>query len=712
MEFRLTVDVRTALAIGAGPQMRGGIARSARDLDGYPMVPGTTLKGALRATAERILRGASTPRAVCSAVGGPGPCADPAAACVLCTLFGGAGQTGVLRFGDARLTDEIQRTHLNPARHGSLGTATRTGVSLDRASRAPSDHAYAGREATAPFMTGLKLTARLETQRGLSDDELALLRAAVRGVTALGGERSRGAGQARLDLSGPVERSAQPARPAAPRPGRVGAPAPSGAPSSAPRRERPGPATPPATPAGEPVDASKSIEPSSEASAPAAAEAAEGATPSPAAETPAPAPAPEAPPPPPVPRTPAAPGTYRLMLTAREAFRVAPNAGRGAAFARSGLAVPGSTLRGALAAALAAKIEGGFDNPVIKKSFAGLRVSDAIPAGRRVAPGTLVTCSAHPGFHLRSGARVGRSLVSHGAWDLVLIDFLRARVGASKPWPWTGRCPLQAEGGSGACPGMLVPLDAPYVTGRVADEQTAPFATVTSHRGVDRASGRSSRALLHAAEATLPGKGISRYEAEIAGADADLAQALGGVGDLRVGGGLSAGRGLFNVHLEPGDTLSVRGALASLEEAVVRLLETWPGGAVTRTEVGLDRHRLAVIDLASDWVPGEWRGTLLATAKADLPRVGGLEVLAARLSAGEAGGWNAAAGIAKPLRRTIARGGVLLASYAVLHENEVVEALETLAQRGVGRLTTEGFGQVRVSDPVHWERIPPLMEGR
>lgn len=719
MEFRLTVDVRTALAIGAGPQVRGGVSRAARDLDGYPVVPASTLKGAMRTTAERLLRGSSHPAAgqICSSVGGKGACMTADAACVVCTLFGGAGRSGILRFGDARVTDEILRTHLNPARHGTVGTDLRGGVALDRASRSASDHAHAGRETTAPFMTGFRLTARVETLRGLSEDELTVLRAAARGVTALGGERSRGAGQARLDLSGPVERPAVSPRGAAPRPGRVGA-APAVAKVVGEKRERPGPASAPAdaaqgasSEASADPDGGTSEAPAGEDGGPLVGTSDEAAVESATPET-TPASAPGAAPT--SPRAAAPAGAFRVMLTAREAFRTAPNAGKSGGFVRASDRVPGSTLRGAIAAALAAKLEHGFDNPVFKRAFSEglLRVTDAIPAGRRVAPVTLSTCNAHPGFHLRSGNRVPRSLVSHGGWDLLLVDFLRAKLGSAKPWPWTGRCPLAAETGATTCPGTLVPLAAPYLTQRVADDQTAPFSAVTSHRAVDRAAGRSARALLHGAEATLPGKGISRYEGEVSGADPEIAAALAGLSELRIGGGIANGRGLFNVHLEPGDAHGVRAALSALESAVARLLETWPGGAVTRTEVGLDRHRLAILDLASDWVPSRWLGSHEETVAADLTGIPGISILSTNLTVSEASGWNAAAGLAKPLRRTFARGGVVLASYALIHEDQVIEALEALAHRGVGRLTTEGYGQIRVADPVHWERIPPLMEGR
>jgi CRISPR-associated Csx10 family RAMP protein len=663
VEFRLTVDVRTALAVGAGPQTRGGVTRAARDLDGYPMVPATTIKGALRSTLERLLAGAD----------------HPDRATVVAVLFGAAGQPGVLRFSDARLADESVRQHLNPARHGTLGTELRGGVALDRASRTPSDHLHAGRETTAPFMTGLKLAARVETIRALTDEELAFLKAAARGVTALGGERSRGAGQARLEISGPLERQA-----IAPRPG-VRPP---------PRRDRP-PAAPSAGTAA-PM-APESATPPTESAPAVHVEASQTVEASPA-----------------TPATAAPADLYRVLLNAREPFRAPTTAARTPSFSRSSDRVPGATLRGALASALLSSLSGGADHAVFRRAFVEgkLRVTDAIPAGRRVTPATLVTCDTHPGFHLRSGARVPSSLVSHGAWDTLLLEFLRARLGAGRAAPYLKTCQLNAESGSGTCNGAFTSLTAPYISTRIADEQTAPFAAVTSARAVDRASGRSSRTHLHGAEATLPGKGISRYEGELAGVDAELAAALNALSEIRVGGGVSTGRGLMQLHVEPGQPAGVRESLTSLEEAIVRLLETWPGGAITRSQVGLDRHRVAVLDLESDWIPTRWSASLAETVAHDLPKVSGLSVASARLTVSEAGGWNAAAGIAKPLRRALARGGVVLISYSLAHESEVIDRLEALAHRGIGHLTTEGYGQVRVSDPVHWERIPPLVEGR
>ncbi|MBI4859000.1 MAG: hypothetical protein HY815_01815, partial [Candidatus Riflebacteria bacterium] len=65
-----------------------------------------------------------------------------------------------------------------------------------------------------------------------------------------------------------------------------------------------------------------------------------------------------------------------------------------------------------------------------------------------------------------------------------------------------------------------------------------------------------------------------------------------------------------------------------------------------------------------------------------------------------------------PLRKTIRRGGVVILGYQLIHEPEVVEALDRISRDGVGLMRSEGFGQVRICDPVHWERVPPLTEGR
>jgi hypothetical protein len=293
---------------------------------------------------------------------------------------------------------------------------------------------------------------------------------------------------------------------------------------------------------------------------------------------------------------------------------------------------------------------------------------------------------------------------------MLLVEFLSKRLVASRRVPWTGRCLLTLD--SGPCPGRMVPLARPYVTERTSDEQGAPFATTFGHATVDRVTGRTSPRGFHARAVTLPIRGLSRYEGRIHGVEPELAPVLTGLSQLRIGGALGTGHGLFGVRFESWEPSSVRSALEAVEEATAKLLAKWPGGAVTRTEAGLERQRLAVLDLTSDWVVRRWLSTPEETIARELTSVPGIEVLDARVTVGSAGGFSTTAGLPRPLRRTFKRGGVVLISYQLLHENAVVEIFEKLTREGVGHLTEDGFGQVRVADPVHWERVPPLTEGR
>jgi len=613
----------------------------ARDPEGLPRIPATTLKGALRSSLERVIRGAhgsssqppdgdgqkeqsleqpaSLPE-IChpDSSGGQTPC--KLASCAVCGLFGNVGRAGILRFGDGRILTEGQQNLFSPQRRGGHQSEVKTGQPLERGRRTPGSHAQTHRESIGAGMQGLKFMARLETSRPLTNPEEALLQVAARSIQVLGGGARSGAGQVRVNLQGPL-------------------------------------------PVRDPIEHRTASD-------------------------------------------------IRIILTAREPFRVARDRSSSTSFTRSIDYIPGATLRGALAAGVAEVFPEDASGTVFPLAFGadGIRVTDAIPSGRRVAPASLVTCDAFPGFHLLTGPKLSPTLWSHGAWDMLLVEFLAGRLSASRRWPWTGHCLLTLE--DRPCPGRLVPFGRPYLTERTSEEQIAPFSSVLSYTAVDRVSGRAARDGHHAREVTLPTKGMSRYEAEVLGIPAALEPSLARLAQLKIGGSIATGNGLFSVRIEPCERLAVRPALEAVEEATSRLLAKWPGGAVTRTEVGLDRQRLAIVDLSSDWIPRRWLPTMEETVAFDLPRISGLEVLSSRLSVGNTGGFNTRAGLPKPYRRTFRRGGVVLIGFPLAHEAEVLEALEKLVRTGAGQLTEEGFGHVRVCDPVHWERIPPLTEGR
>ncbi|MBI4862496.1 MAG: hypothetical protein HY815_19880, partial [Candidatus Riflebacteria bacterium] len=209
MEFQLTVNVRTGLSAGAGPQTAGSVCPVARDSDGLPTIHASTLRGALRAHLERVLRGSSHPLAsrLPESCKGRRTCSDRS--CPVCGLFGGIGLPGSLRISDARMVD-AGSSQLAPLRRGSCGWELRTAQSLGRSSRSPRLRSAGHRESTAAFAGGLRLCARVESLRPLTDEEVYLLRAAARAVTALGGGKSRGLGRVLLELEGPRPRPATP----------------------------------------------------------------------------------------------------------------------------------------------------------------------------------------------------------------------------------------------------------------------------------------------------------------------------------------------------------------------------------------------------------------------------------------------------------------------------------------------------------------------
>jgi CRISPR-associated protein Csm3 len=135
------IETRTALRIGSG----GGSEFDASDLpvlrdgDGYPLLPGSSLKGVLRSTLEALVRAGSASPAVwsCDPNTREGGCGRHAsggreealerAHCALCRLFGSQVLASHVRFSDAMLRDADSLK-----RDGRLPIEMRDGVAIDR----------------------------------------------------------------------------------------------------------------------------------------------------------------------------------------------------------------------------------------------------------------------------------------------------------------------------------------------------------------------------------------------------------------------------------------------------------------------------------------------------------------------------------------------------------------------------------------------------
>jgi CRISPR/Cas system CSM-associated protein Csm3 (group 7 of RAMP superfamily) len=201
---RILVHLEGPLLIGGYASATGRLdATTAADHDGVPVVPASTLKGALREACTRLARVDGNDQA-CTI---DDPCGGK---CLVCQLFGGPGigpaevlrgddvapgHLGGLFLGDARPSPGVETDVLRRS------LRTRPGVGIDRWTHAAVPQVLYEREVLdAP---GHVLVAPLRAE-GLRDDAWDLFTRALRLVDGIGNSRSRGLGRVRLELAGPA----------------------------------------------------------------------------------------------------------------------------------------------------------------------------------------------------------------------------------------------------------------------------------------------------------------------------------------------------------------------------------------------------------------------------------------------------------------------------------------------------------------------------
>lgn len=219
--LRLTgrLVTRTGLRVGSGG---GGVLDGAnlpvlRDRDGYPFIPGGSLKGSLRSTIEALLRGADLPRS--TALWACDPQGDEAcghhpsngrkqaeaqipASCATCRLFGSHVLASHVRFTDARVTAE-QRSD------GHIPIEVRDGVAIDRDLRTVHSGRKYDFEVVSPG-TGFDVEVFVENPQDWTMGLLALgFDQLDAGFSALGGFSSRGLGRVVFQWTGVLEVTAR-----------------------------------------------------------------------------------------------------------------------------------------------------------------------------------------------------------------------------------------------------------------------------------------------------------------------------------------------------------------------------------------------------------------------------------------------------------------------------------------------------------------------
>ncbi|HIC92882.1 MAG TPA: hypothetical protein EYP09_01335 [Anaerolineae bacterium] len=162
------------------------------DYRGHPIIPGSLVRGRVRTYLERLLRVKGKPvcrppmpqnmcphnQEVTEKLATIGECY-----CLACRIFGSAWRESEVVFSDFHLDGELE------------GLSTRTGVGISRTLGTVQAERLFSTE-TAPF--GLRFVGRAEGW--LSREEAGWLVAAIKLVTHLGGDKSRGLGEVKIAL--------------------------------------------------------------------------------------------------------------------------------------------------------------------------------------------------------------------------------------------------------------------------------------------------------------------------------------------------------------------------------------------------------------------------------------------------------------------------------------------------------------------------------
>ena len=214
-----TLDLRSDYHVSAGFGA-GALVDSAlqRDVDGVPVLRGTTITGLLRDGLYRLLQlDALKPRyALCRASGrtdeaapdfcGQTEAVDVAAACPLCRIFGSPRIPKRWRISSARPPGELAAPVQRPPVIGAAqaGAVVAPHVRVNPRTRRAEARKLFFREEGDQELT-FAFTVECDSDDPTVQDEAAWLVAAARAVRNLGAARRRGRGECRISLQTPAE---------------------------------------------------------------------------------------------------------------------------------------------------------------------------------------------------------------------------------------------------------------------------------------------------------------------------------------------------------------------------------------------------------------------------------------------------------------------------------------------------------------------------
>jgi len=381
--------------------------------------------------------------------------------------------------------------------------------------------------------------------------------------------------------------------------------------------------------------------------------------------------------------------------------------------------LPGSTLRGALAAAHSILRPQALDE--FRLFFLGEDVlfgngypchdgQDLAPDAEvrtRPVPATAVTCKRCPG--LPQGQTLRGKMYGHGVRDglIPLALFVLGGQADVKPLASLDRCGYRGQGGS-PCVSPAARWDGYLldVSGEKGFRQAKIVRELRTHTGISRARGTVHQGILYSREMLSRGTKLqSRLVLTDGIGDSFLAFLKEAVdsGLVRVGTNRSRGLGGLRVLTQGWwKSPATPNLAARLKQFNKRFQDL-----ASRYRVRLPHAYYLPITLESDAVLLEedfrHRTRLDGRWLAEATGIDGGELAFQSASVRRVASWNSLWEIPREDDWAIARGSVFLLGLPSTPTGAELQRLETIETRGVGVRRNEGFGRLNLAEPFHLE---------
>ena len=353
--------------------------------------------------------------------------------------------------------------------------------------------------------------------------------------------------------------------------------------------------------------------------------------------------------------------------------------------------LPGSTLRGALAAKYLREIGNAEDEnfrmmfieqPVC---FPNLLPTDKQDAGSRILPLTAVSCKRNPGFHAEG---------NHGVADhlaLKLLQRLRYDVESES-------CPICEQDMKGFPGFWNGNIDAPC--------RFQPTMLIERHTGIDRDTGTIANGIffLTQAMADYKDKDKQQYLCNTIQVDEKQHEVLKTFieGTLFVGADRTSGKGEIELSYEMTDDSSCQ--IPDIEEWNRKFKEKLANILKdAKADDLLFKGHYFSIKLESDAILVD--EFLRPASDVEISFGNQIESVVKVCQSRVIRGWNSAWGLPKPDDLGLSMGSIFLYKYPGDDLNGLKQYLSELVKSGIGLRREEGFGRISVCEQIHTEEV-------